>query len=220
MGQPPQQPGWGYDPAQRPYGQYPHDQPTPVGQPPRAPLPPPPYGQPQFPPPYGQPQYPQQYGQPPGRSGGGRTAGIVLAIVGALLLLGGGGTVVAYLAGAFGGEGGGPLGGGGRGPVETVEEFWTAAGAGDCETAIELVTEESWSQGGEVTREESLADCRESFDSTDIPIVEEVTLISEDGDTAIVEATMTVPDVDSQTFRHELIREDGAWKIDEFDLGF
>lgn len=214
----PQQPQYGQpQQPQPPYGQ----QPPP---PPQYGQPPPQYGQPQQP--YGAPQFgPQQppppYGYqqpPPGKSGGGKTVGVVLAIVAALVLLGGGGTLVAYLAGAF--DGGGPGGGSARSPEQTVEQFWTAAQTGDCDTAIDLVTEKVWSEDGTITREESMADCQESFaDSEDVPQIDDTTLVSEAGDAAVVEATIAIPGLGTNTVSHDLIRENGEWKINEVDTG-
>lgn len=241
MGQPPPPPGWSNHPGQQPPQPDPHDEPTQIAQPsfrqPQQPQygqqpPQQPYGQqPQYgqqQPPYGQqppPQYgqsPPPYGQqqpPPGKSGGGKTAGIVIAIVAAVVLLGGGGTLVAYLAGAFDGDGGGP-GGSARSPEQTVEQFWEAARTGDCDTAIGLVTEKVWSEEGTLTRDEALADCQESFaDGDEIPQVEDSTLVSETGDTAVVDVTMAVPDIGSTTITHDLVREGGEWKIDEVDMG-
>lgn len=233
MGQPPQQPGWEQYPGQYPPAQDPHDQPTQIGQPGQPGYgqqpPQPSYGQPPQqqqpsygqPPPYGQPQQsPPAYGQPPpygyqqpppGRSGGGKTAVVVLAIVGVLVLLGGGGTLAAYLMGAFDSA---------RSPVGTVETFWDAVATGDCETAIDLVTETVWSEEGQLTREESLAECQASFNEDEQPgQLEHAELVSKEGDTAVVDATLTNPDGESGTARHDLLREDGDWKIDnvEFD---
>lgn len=243
MGQPPPPPGWSHQPAQQPSQPDPHDQPThiaqpPYGQQPPPQPPPPPYGQ-QFPygqqppppygqapqPPYGQPagfgQQPPYGQQPPVKSGGGKTVGIVIAVVAAVVLLGGGGTLVAYLAGALGGDGGGGSGGGSRTPEQTVEQFWQAARTRDCESAIGLVTEKVWSEDGSISRDEALADCRDSFtDEDEIPQIEDTTLVSETGDTAVVDVTMTVPDVGSTTITHDLVRENGEWKIDDVEMGF
>lgn len=196
-GPPPAQPGWGQQPPptqQQPgWGQQPPPQQQPGwGQP----------GQP------GPPGYPA--GGQPGGGGGGGSAKILIGVavvavlaVGAFFLLSGDDSASA------------------SSPTDAVEGFFNAARDGDCSRAIGFITEASWSEGGTMSREEALADCESElgegsgFDSLGAEI-ENVELVSEDGDNATVAVTISGT---PGPVNVGVVKEDGSWKVDLNDLG-
>lgn len=140
---------------------------------------------------------------------------IVLPLVGLFLLfVCCGGSVVAYLTGMIGGED----------PVETVEEFFDAAVARDCEGMIDRVTEETWRQGGASSRAEAIDDCQTTLDSLMVTVPTSYQLLSESGDTAVVRVVFPPVElpgvdpefgVDTETEVDYHLRRDGRrWLID------
>jgi hypothetical protein len=185
-----------------------------MGQPPPPSYPPPgqyPQGQQ---PGYGQqpgqpPGYGQQpgYGAPPTKSGGGKVVGIIAGVVAAVVLLCGGGVGVLFATGILGGGD----------PEQTVRDLYAAARDSDCNRMIDLFTEESWNEGGTVTRQEAVADCEESMAITGgLPYNVRTRLISQDRNEAVVEANYYVPAAGSEdggTERITLRRVGGEWLV-------
>lgn len=160
------QPGYGQAP---PVGGWQPGSPTPPG-------PPPPYG-----------AAPSPYGAPaPRKGGGGKVAVIVISVLaGLFLLLDVGGGALLWATGVIGGGS----------PEDTVRRYYEAAQARDCETMVDLVTEETWRQGGATTRAEAVSQCRDNLsqagDSFSFTL-DDVREVSNFGRTAVVEVTTTV----------------------------
>src|SRR5690606_10012772 len=93
------------------------------------------------------------YPRPPAKKSGGKGVGIVLAVVIVLVVLCGGAGLLAYFSGVFGGSD----------PTEVVEDYFAAAQRGDCAKMIELVTEESWRQGGATSRAQAISECEQGM---------------------------------------------------------
>jgi hypothetical protein len=165
-------------------------------------------GQPGPPPPgWGQQPYPPS--QPAGGGGGNNTAKILLVVavvavvgLGAFFLLSGDDEASA------------------SSPVAAVEGLFDALKSGDCEGAMGYLPEATWSEGGTMSREEALTQCEEEAGSgagfADIPSdfdMGNVKLVSENGDSASVSASMTF---EGQTIdmTFPVIKEDGNWKVD------
>jgi hypothetical protein len=110
--------------------------------------------------------------------------------------------------------------GGGGSPVAAVNGFFQAAIAGDCEKAIGFVTDATWSEGGTKTREEALQEC--ASDGVDAEFndasVEDVKLVSEQGTTATVSASLTSGG-ETVPVTFPMVKEDGSWKIDFPNVG-
>lgn len=146
---------------------------------------------------------------------------IVLPLVGLflLLLLCCGGGLVAYQTGVIGRED----------PVDAVKDFFDAAVARDCERMVDRVTEETWQQGGASSRAEAIADCRTGIGSLTVTAPTSYQLVSESGDTAVVQAVFPplelsgidpefIPDVNTEVDYH--LRRDGRrWLIDGIASG-
>jgi hypothetical protein len=154
------------------------------------------------------------------RSGGGKALGIVLGILGGLVVLCGGGGAVVYFVFLNAGD-----------PEEVVEEYFAAASRGDCDTMVNLVTEETWRQGGAASRGEAVADCEESIGGgLGLAVtLDDTRLVSEGGDRAVVAATTTTnPEVltpglggepVTTTVDYTLRKEGRDWRIDATTLG-
>jgi hypothetical protein len=97
------------------------------------------------------------------------------------------------------------------GPATVANAFIEARAAGDCDRLVELLSRQSWSAGGELTRQQFLETCpqvvdgyrphrhqEESVDGDDVQV---------DGDTAVVDFVLS-----TGTDGH-LVREDGDWKV-------
>jgi len=77
------------------------------------------------------------------------------------------------------------------------------------------LTEESLVQEGQ-TVEETMQLCEQAFDDPELDMdiaVDEVSTVSEEGDTATVEVTVTAAG-ETNTSNVPVVREDGQWKID------
>ena len=210
MSQYPPGPPGNYPPGGQPPGPPTQPQP-PAGWGQQPPQPQPGYGQPppQQPGWGGQQPYPPA-GQPGGSGGGGGNAKVLIGVavvaviaVGAFFLLSGGDKASA------------------SSPVDAVQGFFSAVEDGDCGSAINLITEESWSEGGSLTREEALADCEEEVSSgagfegfgADIS---DIKLVSEEGDSATVSVTAG----ELGSINVPVVKEGGSWKINFADADF
>lgn len=212
----PAQPGYPAQPGQPfpPPGQ--PGQPYPPGAGAQG-APPNPYGYPTDPasaPGQWQPGQGAPYGSPPpsGRSSG-KTVGLIVGLVaGFFLLLDIGGGVLLWANNSVGG----------RSPEKTVEEYLAAFAKGNCGKMFDLVTEETWRSGGATNKAEAIAECEESLDALNMGItidVESTRLVSESGDTAVVEATTTVtldewPEPVTSTSDYTLRKSGGDWLLD------
>lgn len=118
--------------------------------------------------------------------------------------------------------------GAGRSPGQTVSAFFHAQAAGDCERLVDdLITEDSWSDGGRLTRRQFLDRCADAVDGYQ-PVVGEVQIdfldtagVASEGDRATVSIAATggadvVDGGDPYTDggRGTLVREDGEWKVE------
>lgn len=168
------------------------------------PYPPPGSGPPGYPPPGYIPQ-------PPPPPSGAKTGLVVVLAVVALVVLAGG----AFALLRDDDDGGSP--------VETVRAFQDASASDDCEAAVDLLTEESWTliiagaDGSSPTprspsRADAIQSCRENSDDVD-ETLDHVEVISEEGNRAVVTATVT-SEGETADYQFVLAREDGAWKID------
>jgi len=101
-------------------------------------------------------------------------------------------------------------------PVDAAQAFFTAAVAGDCPGMAQLLTEGSLLMDNG-TVDEALADCQQSVADGDTGFedmtVANVTLVSEEGDTAIVSVDFDVAG-QASTEQFHLQRVDGEWKMD------
>ncbi|HEX6421304.1 MAG TPA: hypothetical protein VFZ77_22570 [Acidimicrobiales bacterium] len=100
-------------------------------------------------------------------------------------------------------------------PVELAEEFFAAVAGGDCAAMIERMTPESYATAGQ-TAAEAVAECEADESGTEAVAAAEfddVELVSDDGDTALVRVTVTVDQV-TLTAEMPLRRVDGRWLMD------
>lgn len=100
-------------------------------------------------------------------------------------------------------------------PVELAEEFFAAVAGGDCAAMIERMTPESYAAEGQ-TAAEAVAECEADESGTAAVAAAEfddVELVSDDGDTAVVRVTVTVDQV-TRTAEMPLRRVDGRWLMD------
>ena len=222
----------------QPLGHYPDGPGWQGGPPPSGPhtTPPPsppsgqpltPYGavpQPSFPGGPGGPEGPGPGGPPfqPSSGGSNKALLIVLAVVGAIVLIAvlSVGAWAVFLRDDDGDGGGGNDGGGGGdngslpepGPAEVVQAFFDAAEAGDCQAALDLVSENFI--------EENDANCDDPEDfMEDVGEFEaeigEATIDEEaDPPTAVVPVTLTVPEFGEEELPFHMVVEDDEWKID------
>jgi hypothetical protein len=104
----------------------------------------------------------------------------------------------------------------GKSPDEVVKDYLAATEDGDCDELITMVTEEMWSSGGELDRDEALEECENQVGSS--PKMElkvgEVKTTSEKGKDATVEAEVTIQG-DKTTLPVDLRKVDGEWLINE-----
>jgi hypothetical protein len=189
----PSEPGWGApQPPASPPGGYPPQQP------------PPGYGQPGQPG-YGQQPYPPA--TPTTKSGGGNGPKVLIGLavlavlgIGAFFVLGGDDDDSA----------------GGSSPSGTVEAFFAASQDADCEKLMGLITEDSWNDGGETSREDALKECNEeSSGENAFPSDTEVSDIkttSEEASSATVTAKVTA-EGETIDLSFPLVKENGGWRI-------
>jgi hypothetical protein len=101
-------------------------------------------------------------------------------------------------------------------PVGAAQAFFTAAVAGDCPGMGELLTEGSLLLEND-TEEEALADCEQDVAEGNTGFedmtVGNVSLVSVDGDTAIVSVDFDIAG-QASTEQFALQRVDGEWKMD------
>jgi hypothetical protein len=100
-------------------------------------------------------------------------------------------------------------------PVELAEEFFAAVAAGDCAGMIERMTPESYATEGQ-TAAEAVAECEADESGTAAVAAagfDDVELVSDDGDTAVVRVTVTVDQV-TRTAEMPLRQVDGRWLMD------
>jgi hypothetical protein len=117
--------------------------------------------------------------------------------------------------------GGGDDGGSGGGsPTGTVEALFAAAKNGDCEKAVGLVTEASWSEGGSVSKEQALADCKAGSSDAGAALeraagatISNVKELSKTDTTASVSATMEMGG-EPVDLVFPLVKENGAWRVE------
>jgi hypothetical protein len=113
---------------------------------------------------------------------------------------------------------GGDDDGGGRNPEQAVRDFLAAAQDRNCEGMLSLVSEASWSQNGELTRDEALERCATEVQAADfVPAgarIAAVEVTSQRGDTAEVEVTSTSDEQGEVTETIPLVKQDGRWLVD------
>lgn len=100
-------------------------------------------------------------------------------------------------------------------PVELAEGFFAAVAGGDCAGMIERMTPESYATEGQ-TAAEAVAECEADESGTAAVAAAEfddVELVSDDGDTAVVRVTVTVDQV-TRTAEMPLRQVDGRWLMD------
>jgi hypothetical protein len=111
-----------------------------------------------------------------------------------------------------------------RSPEATIRAFQEGSSTNDCETAVDLMTDESWAlimaaADGTTqvpvspSREEAIRSCREHSGDNIDETLDNVEVISEESDRAVVAVTVT-SDGDTSTYEVVLVREDGTWKLD------
>jgi hypothetical protein len=113
-----------------------------------------------------------------------------------------------------GAQGAGPATSGDS-PVEVAEDFFGAVAAADCAEVVGLMTPESYNRDG-ATAAEAIADCENDPAGTAMVSAadyDDVELVSQDGERATVNVTVTVDDGDAVQ-QIPLRRVDGEWKID------
>lgn len=151
---------------------------------------------------------------PPTKSGGGGGAKILI-ILGVVAVLGVGAFFV------FGGDDDGGSGSSSS-PQGAVEAFFAASKDGDCEKLMGVITEASWNEDGETSREDALKDCKEeSQGETAFPEdteVSDIKTVAEEESTATVNATVTA-EGETIDLAFPLVKEDGGWKIDLNGIG-
>jgi Domain of unknown function (DUF4440) len=101
-------------------------------------------------------------------------------------------------------------------PVDVAQAFFTAAVAGDCPAMAGLLTEGSLLMEND-TVEEGLAECEESVSEGTSGFegvsVGNISLVSVDGDVAIISADFTI-EGQASTEQFHLQRVDGEWRMD------
>jgi hypothetical protein len=113
-----------------------------------------------------------------------------------------------------GAEGAAPSASGGS-PVEAAEEFFDAVADADCADVIGLMTPESYNRDG-ATAAEAIADCENDPAGTAMISAadyDDVELVSQDGERATVNVTVTVDGGDAVQ-QIPLRQVDGEWKVD------
>jgi len=118
-------------------------------------------------------------------------------------------------------------------PEATVRAFFAARAGGDCDRLVGLISEGSWSRGGQFDREGFVAACAEDVDAYG-PELADVTPLGRHGDRAAVAVAadddlpvlgldaadgLVVFDRNVPTARTTamLVREDGGWKLETDD---
>lgn len=99
----------------------------------------------------------------------------------------------------------------GLSPEDTVKAFFDAMKEGDCETAFNYMTEQSWSRDGTLSREEAVSQCEQSPPMAGVD-VHDAKLANESGDSATVDVTVSQAG-QTMTAPMMLQREDGQWKL-------
>lgn len=203
----PQQPGYG-QPGQQ-YG-------APGGQP-GSPYGPPGGGSPYGPPgggsPYGPPGggYPGPGGAYPGGPPPRRNrTGLVLGIVGGLVAL----AVVAVVLVLVLGGSDGPSG---DDPAETVQAFVDASRDEDCDALDELVTDKVRPLLATCGQASDAPEGTPQINADDVDV--EIGDAQEDGDTATVPVTYSIPGEESVSFDYTLVKQDDVWLIDGLGFG-
>jgi hypothetical protein len=143
---------------------------------------------------------------------------VVVALLagGAALLLGGGGDDPSADGTSSTTEGGGGSSGGDLSAEDTVEAYFSALGDQDCPALIGYVAEATWSEGGNVEREDALATCEEDQADATRYQLERSELREgggEEDETALVDVTVSA-EGESTSVAVSLVREDGGWRID------
>lgn len=101
-------------------------------------------------------------------------------------------------------------GGSGLSPEDTVIAFFEAMKTGDCDTALNYMTEQSWSRGGTLSREEAVSQCEQSpMAAIEVKGAE---LANQEGDSATVNVTISQAG-QTMTAPMMVTREDGMWKL-------
>jgi hypothetical protein len=116
---------------------------------------------------------------------------------------------------------------GGRSPAQTVTGFFQAQAAGDCERLVDdLLTEESWSDGGRLRRGQFLDRCADAVEGYRPNVRDvQIQLVDEEGDVTsdddgVDRAVVGIgvpPGLDiayeDDVATGRLVREDGEWKV-------
>jgi hypothetical protein len=106
--------------------------------------------------------------------------GWVVLVPGLVLAVGAGGWLVACARGATSVE-------------ATVQGFFEARQAGDCERLVDYLDASSWSEEGNLSREEFLAFCEEAIEDYQ-PELAEVEVVSQTEDSAVVQMSIPLDD--------------------------
>lgn len=101
-------------------------------------------------------------------------------------------------------------------PLDVTRRYLAAYPNRDCDALIDLLTEESWSEGGLYTRQEALQRCRDSQGQLAMDSAfEAIRVTAQDQERATVAVQVT--HYDGSTARDEirLLRLNGRWKVDQ-----
>ncbi len=120
------------------------------------------------------------------------------------------------------------FGSGGKSPEAAVETYFHALENNDCAAMMDVISEETWRISGATTKSEAIEMCEETFGMAGLDVtldVKEVRLVSESGDTAVVQATVVVTAGDStppvtSTTQYTLRKSGGGWVIEHTELLF
>lgn len=106
----------------------------------------------------------------------------------------------------------------------TATAFFHAQQDGDCERLIGLVSEASWSDGGQLQRDDFLEQCAEAVDGYELAVDEiDIEIVddegdhvppSEHGDRAVARVRAQVDEQGPGSHEGSLVREDGTWKVE------
>ena len=105
-------------------------------------------------------------------------------------------------------------------PLETARLYYKAYPDRDCAAMMDLLSEDSWSEGGTRTFDRALERCRQvqghmALDSSFEPL----RIMSETAERAVVEVLVThATGGDPTTHNLQLTRRDGTWKIDDLPV--
>lgn len=105
-------------------------------------------------------------------------------------------------------------------PLETARLYYKAYPDRDCDALMDILSEASWSEGGNRTFERARERCRQMHGRVTIDSAfEPMRIMSENAERAIVEVRITHTTGGSPTmYNLSLVRQDGAWKVDDLPV--